>query len=82
MQYVRSVSRCHFYCYFHDLGVLLNLINFTDSEKQKVWWTKMIHANAASVAKPWKQPEVPQGILSKFVVLGGKTRTLYPLRSE
>lgn len=33
----------------------------------------MIHANAALVAKPWKQPEVPQGILSKFVVLGGKT---------
>lgn len=66
----------------YDSGVLLNLINFTDSKKQKVWWTKMIHANAALVPKPWKQPDIPQGILSKFVVLGGKTGTLYPLRSE
>lgn len=65
---LRSVCCCHFYCYFHDLGILLNLINSTDLKKQKATWTKMFDANAALVAKAWKQPDCPRGAPSMFAV--------------
>lgn len=60
VEYLRRVSCCHFYCCFHNLGALLNLINFTNSKKQKLC-TKMFHANAVLLAETWRPPDAPTG---------------------